>query len=96
MASVLNRKNTKARAIFVKNVSLFGRFVSCYIWHKIPRVKRGGGSMTVWGCFVCLGPGGLAVTDEKKKHLESTNLTLEVIVLYFLTLLLSFSFPSSF
>ena len=46
--------------------------MSRYIWRKtnttfdkniIPKVKHGGGSVKVWGCFAASGPGRLAVVD---------------------------------
>ncbi|KAK3556490.1 hypothetical protein QTP70_008318 [Hemibagrus guttatus] len=54
-------------------IELFGRSVSHYVWHKnntafqkkniIPKVKYGGGSVIVWGCFAASGPGRLAVIN---------------------------------
>ena len=50
-------------------VELFGRFLSCYIWHKtikvfkrknvIATVKHGGGSVMDWGCSPASGSGRL-------------------------------------
>ncbi len=47
--------------------------MSHYIWRKsntafqkkniIPKVKYGGGSVMVWGCFAASGPGRLAVIN---------------------------------
>ncbi|KAK3574095.1 hypothetical protein QTP86_002852 [Hemibagrus guttatus] len=54
-------------------IELFGRSVSHYVWCKsniafqnkniIPKVKYGGGSVIVWGCFAASGPGRLAVIN---------------------------------
>ena len=40
----------------------FGLNAKCYVWRKpgtIPRVKHGGGSIMLWGCFSVAGTGRL-------------------------------------